>query len=335
MVMPSSGPLNMGGTTTPRSVAAELGLGLTSTISMNQANVRTLAGVGGSGTQWSMSSLYGKSNTYSVQYLVLGGGGGPLGGGGGGGGGFSSGSMSLSPGTSYTATVGAGANQAPGTASSFNGVSGGGGNSNGINTSPYSPSSSGGSGSGAWGPDAQRALGTAGGVGLGNSGGNWAEYDPGVGAADNSGGGGGGGAGGAGGDGTASDFTNIGGNGGAGATWLNGLVYGGGGGGGGSQGAYCDYYAYGGTGGSGVGGNGAAGGFWNPGCSPAYTSATNGVVNRGGGGGGSALFAGIGLGSSGIVIIRYAGAQRGTGGTVVSSGGYTYHYFYSSGTYTA
>lgn len=62
MTMPSSGPLNMGGTTTPQSVANELSLGLTTTISMNQANVRTLAGVGGSGTTWSMNSLYGKSN---------------------------------------------------------------------------------------------------------------------------------------------------------------------------------------------------------------------------------------------------------------------------------
>jgi hypothetical protein len=35
------------------------------------------------------------------------------------------------------------------------------------------------------------------------------------------------------------------------------------------------------------------------------------------------------------VILRYLGSQRGTGGTVVSSGGYTYHTFTSSGTYTA
>lgn len=62
MTMPSSGALNMGGTTTPQSVANELGLGLTTTISMNQAAVRTLAGVGGSGTTWSMNSLYGKSS---------------------------------------------------------------------------------------------------------------------------------------------------------------------------------------------------------------------------------------------------------------------------------
>jgi hypothetical protein len=59
--MPSSGPLNMGGTASPVSVAKELGLSLTATITMNDAAVRTLAGVGGSGTQWSMNSLYGKS----------------------------------------------------------------------------------------------------------------------------------------------------------------------------------------------------------------------------------------------------------------------------------
>jgi hypothetical protein len=40
-------------------------------------------------------------------------------------------------------------------------------------------------------------------------------------------------------------------------------------------------------------------------------------------------------GGSGIVIIRYSGAQRGTGGTVVTTGGYTYHTFTSSGTFTA
>jgi hypothetical protein len=41
-----------------------------------------------------------------------------------------------------------------------------------------------------------------------------------------------------------------------------------------------------------------------------------------------------GSGGSGIVIIRYLGSQRGSGGTVYSSGGYTYHKFTSSGTYT-
>lgn len=63
MTMPSSGALNMGGTSSPVSVAQELGRGLTSTISMNDSDVRTLAGVSGtSGSTWSMNSLYGKSN---------------------------------------------------------------------------------------------------------------------------------------------------------------------------------------------------------------------------------------------------------------------------------
>lgn len=71
MVMPASGPLNMGGTSSPVSVAQELGLSLTATITMNDAAVRNLAGVGGSGTSWSMSSLYGKSNiSYWMAYTT-------------------------------------------------------------------------------------------------------------------------------------------------------------------------------------------------------------------------------------------------------------------------
>ena len=46
------------------------------------------------------------------------------------------------------------------------------------------------------------------------------------------------------------------------------------------------------------------------------------VEESAGGAGGSA-------GTKGNVIIRYAGAQRGTGGTVNSAGGYTYHMFTS------
>lgn len=72
MTMPSSGALNMGGTSTPVSVAQELGLGLTTTISMNQSNVRTLAAVGGSGTSWSMNSLYGKSNSITGPWVQKG-----------------------------------------------------------------------------------------------------------------------------------------------------------------------------------------------------------------------------------------------------------------------
>jgi hypothetical protein len=40
-------------------------------------------------------------------------------------------------------------------------------------------------------------------------------------------------------------------------------------------------------------------------------------------------------GGSGVVIVRYIGNQRGTGGTITSSDGYTYHTFTSSGIFTA
>jgi hypothetical protein len=43
-----------------------------------------------------------------------------------------------------------------------------------------------------------------------------------------------------------------------------------------------------------------------------------------------------GNGAGGIVIIRYAGsAARASGGTVTVSGGYVYHVFTSSSTFTA
>ena len=59
------------------------------------------------------------------------------------------------------------------------------------------------------------------------------------------------------------------------------------------------------------------------------------VIGDGGGGSGDddAGTDGGGDGSAGIVIIRYLGTQRGTGGTVTSTGGYTYHTFTSSGTF--
>jgi hypothetical protein len=61
------------------------------------------------------------------------------------------------------------------------------------------------------------------------------------------------------------------------------------------------------------------------------SGSTSGTANRGGGGGGG----GAGSGGSGVVIIRYSGSQRGTGGTVTSAGGFTYHTFTTSGTFTA
>ena len=40
-----------------------------------------------------------------------------------------------------------------------------------------------------------------------------------------------------------------------------------------------------------------------------------------------------GAGGSGIVIVRYLGAQRATGGTITTAGGYTIHEFTTSGTF--
>jgi hypothetical protein len=66
----------------------------------------------------------------------------------------------------------------------------------------------------------------------------------------------------------------------------------------------------------------------------------NATVNTGSGGGGGGNWGPSdttegGGGGSGIVIIRYLGSQRGTGGTITSAGGYTIHTFTGSGTYTA
>jgi hypothetical protein len=83
-----------------------------------------------------------------------------------------------------------------------------------------------------------------------------------------------------------------------------------------------------------AGGAGGGGGGGTPG-SVVPTAGVNGTTNTGGGAGGGGNAGGTGaLGGSGIVILRYLGAQRGVGGDVVTSGGYTYHTFTSSNTIT-
>ena len=255
---------------------------------------------------------------YSVDYLVVaggGGGGGAFMGGGGGAGGYIavSGLMAI-PSTAMSVTIGAAGSAG---AYSSRGSSGGnslfslstalgGGGGGGFNVN--SSGASGGSGGGASGYNTVNfGAGTS---GQGNNGG------VGVGA-PNYGAGGGGGAGAAGSNGSSTN----GGAGGAGLNWQSlGTFYAGGGGGG----------AYTGTGGAGGSGGGGAGANSNG-------AATDGTSNSGGGGGGSNgyVVATGANGGSGVVIIRYDGSQRGTGGTVTSSGGYTYHTFTSSGTYTA
>jgi hypothetical protein len=75
----------------------------------------------------------------------------------------------------------------------------------------------------------------------------------------------------------------------------------------------------------GLGGGGAGGRYYQS------ITAISGTPNTGGGGGGG--YAGA-AGGSGIIIVRYPGSQRATGGTVTSVGGYTIHTFTTSGTFT-
>ena len=260
---------------------------------------------------------------YAIEYLVVGGGG--SGGdayGGGGAGGYVATTGNMTPGTAYTVTVGAGGASfnSNGAQSSFNASNAGGGRSDG-----------GGGGSGRGGNPGL----SGGGVGTTTSGGNLsiAGVDPGTTQAG--GGGGGAGAGGSGGS-TFGGYYARGGPGGAGLQWLNGVVYAGGGGGGALASYWCvPDGAYGGAGGSGGGGNGGSSFFgldFGSNCRFESYSSSAGAANRGGGGGAGPSAS---SGGSGIVVIRYPGAQRGTGGTITSSGGFTYHTFNSSGTYTA
>lgn len=84
----------------------------------------------------------------------------------------------------------------------------------------------------------------------------------------------------------------------------------------------------------GGGGAGGTGGGGAGGSSPSGAG-VHATANTGGGGGGAGSGTNIGgNGGSGIVIIRYLGTQKATGGTITSSGGYTIHTFTSSGTFT-
>jgi hypothetical protein len=55
------------------------------------------------------------------------------------------------------------------------------------------------------------------------------------------------------------------------------------------------------------------------------TGGGNGAANTGNGAAGNAT------GGSGIAIVRYLGSAKGTGGTITSAGGYTYHTFTANG----
>ena len=258
---------------------------------------------------------------YQIDYLVVAGGGsggtGGYGGGGGGAGGYIPISTSVVNGTAYTVTVGAGGSSPgggspkignPGSNSSLIGgalstTATGGGYGGGNTAGGSGGSGGGGTRAGDAGGSGTSGQGNAGGAGSGAS----SYY-----------GGGGGGAGAVGANGPGSGATA--GAGGVGLNWQSlGTYYAGGGGGNAENGSAN---TSGGTGGGGYGSYGGAGGG-------------AGTANTGGGGGGAGYTAsGGGAGGSGVVIIRYLGSTRGSGGTITSAGGYTYHTFTSSGTFT-
>jgi hypothetical protein len=282
------------------------------------------------------------STSYTIEFVLVAGGGagggGNNGGGGGGGGGVQiiSGFL-VTPGTEYSIVIGGGGASVIGeTAIGTKGV-----NSTGFG---YTSSGGGGGNRNGGGSDAQCNGGSGGGGGRDASFGG-ANYSAGTGIAGqgNWGGqaygtfygaaGGGGGAAGSGMVGGRDDsaratpFSE----GGPGAliNWTGTNIYYGPGGGG------C-WQTSGGAGAA-PGGRGLGDGSGYGGVGSAPLDPTAGTANRGAGGGGARTGStyNSGAGGSGRCVLRYYGAQRGSGGTVTSSGGYTIHTFDSSGTFTA
>ena len=286
------------------------------------------------------ASLQTNYSLTEVEVLVVAGGGGggyEMGGGGGAGGLIYNSSYPVTPNTSISVTIGNGGsgrtsnadNGGIGQNSAFGNLTSIGGGAGGNNSYPYDGSNSagrptsGGSGGGS-GEGQTRAPGT---ISQGNRGGCAIEN-----GYYHSGGGGG----------AASDGKNaslLGGGDGGNGLLLNisgRPTYYAGGGGGGVYGPASGVPNLGGVlsnplipGKGGLGGGGNAG--------PAGNVGTAGKANTGGGGGGgsySPSSAG-GAGGSGVVIVRYPGPQKATGGnTITQVDGYTIHTFTSSGTFT-
>ena len=281
----------------------------------------------------------------AVEVLVVaGGGGGGFGetningggaGGGGGGGVVYSTSYSVTAGSNITVTVGNGGSSAAnestisnnGQNSVFGNITAiGGGGAGGGGVEGNSTGNSGGSGGGAGGDGNTVATGGAGTPGQGFAGAGRI-------STRNRSGSGGGGAGSIGTPGYASGSYGIGGKGGNGLLFnISGIprYYGGGGGASNSQnfGAATTYS--GGAGGAGGGGRGAP---TPAGSSGSAAAGEAGTANTGGGGGGGYGTSG-GTGGSGVVIVRYPGPQKATGGTITNINGYTIHTFTGSGTFT-
>jgi hypothetical protein len=267
-----------------------------------------------------------KSILSTVEVLVVAGGGGGgahHGGGGGGGGLIYSNSQSITPGSAITVTVGNGGTGTLGGIASQGGTAGNGGNSvfgaltaigGGGGGNYPGPGANGGSGGGSnnWSTSTTGGTGTSGQGFAGGSNNGTTNF-----------GGGGGGAGG-----TAKGLSNNSGGDGLAYNISGTQTYYSGGGGSGVYPGYANQtsYGFGGLGGGGNGGNGPHG---------SGTNSTAGGTNTGGGGGGVADYTKNGAaGGSGIVIVRYPGSQRASGGTVTFVAGHTIHTFTTSGTFT-
>ena len=284
----------------------------------------------------SSANSYGPIKAEVLVVAGGGAGGGYHGGGGGAGGVLYTLNCTIVRNTTYTVTVGQGGAGAsptsntgdPGQNSIFSGAStvltavgGGAGKSQGNATAARN---NGGSGGGGCDGNSSSITGGSGTTGQGFNGGD-VSAESGAALAVYYGTAGGGGAGGVGGTG---GIVN-GGFGGPGLPFsISGTTQYYGGGGGGTNLTNVLEYGIGGIGGGGTGGVSPS-----PYNSPLRYS-TNGSANTGGGGGGY-LFSGNGGGSggSGIVIIRYKGPQKATGGTITTVGTETVHTFTSSGTF--
>ena len=278
-------------------------------------------------------------NGLPVEYLIVAGGGagGRHHGGGGGAGGLLHGytRASLSAG-SYTVVVGAGGARDSGTNGSPNVVSG-----SGQNSSAFGLTSIGGGGGGQYNTDGANG-GSGGGPtnwstsklgGIGTSGQGYSAVN-GSGAYNTRGGGGG-----SGGSPTSTNNYN---NGGIGRYF--GYSFGrslgedgwfAGGGAAGTYGGPCSGNIYDRFTGANVGGKGG-GGVGGYGCHGNSVQAQDGQANTGGGGGGQPAQNRLaGNGGSGVVIIKYKGPQKATGGdSIITRQGFTIHIFTSSGTFT-
>ena len=311
-------PVVNGGTGQTSYTNGQLLIGNTTGNTLTKATLTAGAGIAITNAAGSIT-IANSQATYSVSYLVVAGGsaGGYYYGGGGGAGGFISSSATLSYGTTYTVTIGAGgtfnttghgaggngnngSNSVFGSFATAIGGGGGGGGSNAAYSGNAGGSGGGGGGSGT-------ASGGAGTSGQGNAGGASAALLTGAGGGAGAVGGAGGGNGGVGLTTTLITTTQA-------TTYAVGQVSGG-----------SVYFAGGGGSSAGTGGLGGGTAGTSGGASPA---------NTGGGSGGDSF----GAGGSGVVILsiltsNYSGVTTGSP-TVVTNGANTVLIFTSSGSYT-